>query len=143
MIGAVPPVRTKALARGEALFRQGDAKTGVFEVTLGRLRLERRTFDGRLVVLHTARAGELFAEASLFADAYHCDAVAITDAVVDVYDKAALLADLAPRARKTALSPPWPVTCRRLGPAWSSATCARPGSASCSGWICGPVPPGR
>jgi Spy/CpxP family protein refolding chaperone len=56
-----------------------------------------------LVLLHTARAGELFAEASLFADAYHCDAVAITDAVVEVYDKAALLADLGAAASESGL----------------------------------------
>jgi CRP-like cAMP-binding protein len=94
MIGDVAPTRSRSLARGECLFRQGDATHGVFRVARGRLRLERRTFDGRLVVLHTARAGELFAEASLFADTYHCDAVAVTDAVVEVYGKAALLAAL-------------------------------------------------
>ncbi|HYF53467.1 MAG TPA: Crp/Fnr family transcriptional regulator, partial [Salinarimonas sp.] len=63
-------------------------------VVRGCLRLERRTVDGRLVVLHTARAGELFAEASLFANAYHCDAVATSVAVVEVYDKAGLIAEL-------------------------------------------------
>jgi hypothetical protein len=40
----------------------------VFEVLAGRLRLVRRTIDDHLVVLHTARAGELFAESTLFAD---------------------------------------------------------------------------
>ena len=94
MIGDVPPSSVRHLARGQALFRQGDGTFGVFRITRGCVRLERRTFDGRLVVLHTARAGELFAEASLFAYAYHCDAVAVTDAVVEVYDKPALLADL-------------------------------------------------
>ncbi len=94
MIGDVPPASTRRLARGGVLFRQGDATFGVFRVVHGRVRLERRTLDGRLVILHTARAGELFAEASLFAGAYHCDALAITDAVVEVYDRSALLADL-------------------------------------------------
>lgn len=94
MIGDVPLSIVRHLDRGQALFRQGDATFGVFRIARGRVRLERRTFDGRLVVLHTPRAGELFAEASLFADAYHCDAVAVTEASVEVYDKAALLADL-------------------------------------------------
>jgi CRP-like cAMP-binding protein len=94
MIGPVAPARARTLARGDALFRQGDDAVAIFRVTRGRLRLERRTLDGRLVVLHTARAGELFAEAALFAGAYHCDAVAVTDAAVEIYDKAALLADL-------------------------------------------------
>lgn len=94
MIGNIAAGRVRALTKGETLFRQGESTYAVFGVTRGRLRLERRTFDGRFIVLHTARAGELFAEASLFADAYHCDAVAATDAVVEIYDKAALIADL-------------------------------------------------
>jgi CRP-like cAMP-binding protein len=102
VIGAVAPARTRTLARGDVLFRQGDRAVAIFRVVHGRFRLERRTLDGRLVVLHTARAGELFAEASLFADAYHCDAVAVTDAVVEVYDKPALLADLGASASASA-----------------------------------------
>jgi CRP-like cAMP-binding protein len=54
------------LARGDLLFQQGDRAAAVYFVEKGCLRLERRTFDGRVVTLHTARAGELFAEASLF-----------------------------------------------------------------------------
>ena len=53
----------------------------------GRLRLIRRTVDDHLVILHTARRGEFFAEASLFADAYHCDAVAAAPSSVRVYPK--------------------------------------------------------
>ena len=64
---------------GATLFRQGDAVTAIFEVETGRLRLVRHAIDGHPIVLHTARAGELFAEAALFAKAYHCDAVAVTD----------------------------------------------------------------
>ena len=86
--------RTRTLQAGEFLFRQGDAATFVFAIEQGQLRLERRTFDGRLVPLHLARAGETFAEAALFADRYHCDAVALTDAVVKVLPKAALLVEL-------------------------------------------------
>jgi CRP/FNR family transcriptional regulator, dissimilatory nitrate respiration regulator len=86
--------RTRTLQAGEFLFRQGDAAMFVFAIEQGQLRLERRTFDGRLVPLHLARAGETFAEAALFADRYHCDAVALTDAVVKVLPKAALLVEL-------------------------------------------------
>jgi CRP-like cAMP-binding protein len=39
------------------------------------------------VILHTARRGEFFAEASLFADAYHCDAVAVPQSTLRVYQK--------------------------------------------------------
>ena len=86
--------KTRTLEAGEFLFRQGDAATFVFAIEHGQLRLERRTFDGRLVPLHLARAGETFAEAALFADRYHCDAVALTDAVVKALPKAVLLAEL-------------------------------------------------
>jgi CRP-like cAMP-binding protein len=86
--------KTRTLEAGEFLFRQGDTAKFVFAIERGQLRLERRTFDGRLVPLHLARAGETFAEAALFADRYHCDAVALTDAVVKALPKAALLVEL-------------------------------------------------
>lgn len=44
--------------------------------------------------MFTARPGERFAEASLFAERYHCDAVAVSDAVGACYPKAACLARL-------------------------------------------------
>ena len=86
--------KTRTLEAGEFLFRQGDTAKFVFAIERGQLRLERRTFDGRLVPLHLARAGETFAEAALFADRYHCDAVALTGAVVKALPKAALLVEL-------------------------------------------------
>lgn len=84
--------KLRVLEAGEALFRQGDRATAIFAVEQGRLRLIRHTIDNRPVTLHTARAGELFAEAALFADRYHCDAVAAADSRVHVYPKRALLA---------------------------------------------------
>jgi CRP-like cAMP-binding protein len=84
--------KTRALAAGEVLFRQGDRANAIFEVAQGRMRLIRHTIDNRPVTLHTARAGELFAEAALFADRYHCDAVAASESRVHVYPKRALLA---------------------------------------------------
>ena len=77
----------RVLAPGELLFRQGDPATAIRKVESGRLRLIRRTVDDHLVILHTARRGEFFAEASLFADAYHCDAVAAAQSSVRVYQK--------------------------------------------------------
>src|SRR5215467_734618 len=77
----------RALAPGELLFRQGDQAVAIYKVESGRLRLIRRTVDDHLVILHTARRGEFFAEASLFADAYHCDAVAAAPSSVRVYPK--------------------------------------------------------
>jgi CRP-like cAMP-binding protein len=77
----------RVLATGELLFRQGDRAAAIYKVESGRLRLIRRTVDDHLVILHTARRGEFFAEASLFAEAYHCDAVAAAQSRVRVYPK--------------------------------------------------------
>jgi CRP-like cAMP-binding protein len=82
------------LAADEVLFRQGDRAAAIYRVERGRLRLVRRTLDGHLVILHTARRGEFFAEASLFAETYHCDAVAAASSRIRVYPKAKVLAAL-------------------------------------------------
>ena len=66
----------RSLARHEVLFRQGDKVTAIYFIEEGRLRLERRTFDGRLLFLGTTPAGEFFVAAALFSDTFHCDAVA-------------------------------------------------------------------
>jgi CRP-like cAMP-binding protein len=84
--------RRRALAPDEALFRQGDRALANYAVESGRLRLVRHTVDDRCAVLHTARAGELFAEAALFATAYQCDAVAAAPSAVRIYPKRDLLA---------------------------------------------------
>jgi CRP/FNR family transcriptional regulator, dissimilatory nitrate respiration regulator len=81
----------RVLAPGELLFRQGDPAAAIYKVETGRLRLIRRTVDDHLVILHTARRGEFFAEASLFAEAYHCDAVAAVQSRVRVYQKAMVM----------------------------------------------------
>ena len=81
----------RVLAPGELLFRQGDWAAAIYKVESGRLRLIRRTIDDHLVILHTARQGEFFAEASLFAEAYHCDAVATVQSRVRVYPKAMVM----------------------------------------------------
>jgi CRP-like cAMP-binding protein len=77
----------RVLALGELLFRQGDRAGAIYKVETGRLRLIRRTIDDHLVILHTARRGEFFAEASLFAETYHCDAIAAVQSSVRVYPK--------------------------------------------------------
>jgi len=96
---ALPPTLeagsvVRVLAPGELLFRQGDRAAAIYKIESGRLRLIRRTVDDHLVILHTARRGEFFAEASLFADAYHCDAVAAAQSSVRVYLKEVVLAAL-------------------------------------------------
>ena len=82
----------RTLEADETLFRQGDKTFAVFEVEEGRVRLIRHTIDSHPVVLHTARKGELFAEAALFARNYQCNAVAAEASRVRAYPKPALLA---------------------------------------------------
>jgi CRP-like cAMP-binding protein len=77
----------RSLAAGAALFRQGDTTFGIFLLINGRIHLQRITPDGAAVSIHLARAGELFAEASLFSDHYHCDAIAEVDSEVSIYPK--------------------------------------------------------
>jgi CRP-like cAMP-binding protein len=81
----------RVLAPGDLLFAQGDRAAAIYRVESGRLRLIRRTIDDHLVILHTARRGEFFAEASLFAETYHCDAVAAAQSRVRVYPKAIMM----------------------------------------------------
>ena len=97
--GVLPPSLeagsvVRVLASGELVVRQGDRAEAIYRVETGRLRLIRRTIDDHLVILHTAGRGEFFAEASLFAEAYHCDAVAAAQSRVRVYPKTIVMAAL-------------------------------------------------
>ena len=83
----------RALKAGEVLFRAEQRTVGLYEVITGKLRLVRVDRAGREALLHVAVAGETLAEASLFASAYHCDAIATTNAVVRFYPKAIVLAE--------------------------------------------------
>ena len=65
------------LNRGEYVFLQGDKTHGMFAVMDGKVQLQRHTQARVMVITHTAKIGETFAEASLFSDHFHCDAVAI------------------------------------------------------------------
>jgi CRP-like cAMP-binding protein len=97
LLRSVPPARVirREAARGETVFRQGAAATALFVVEKGRIRLVRTLHDGTSVTLHVAEAGESFAEASLSAENYHCDAIAEVPSVVLCLPKRDLLAVLA------------------------------------------------
>lgn len=85
----------RKLKAGEALFRQGDKTVGLCEIVEGSVRLARVGRAGNEIVLHAAAAGDTIAEASLFSSAYHCDAIASSDAVVRIYPKKAMIAAFA------------------------------------------------
>jgi CRP-like cAMP-binding protein len=83
--------RQRTLEAGESLFRQGDQTYGIFAIENGRVQMVRYDIHGRSLVLFTAVKGELFAEAALFSETYHCDAVAVTEATVRIYPRSILL----------------------------------------------------
>lgn len=85
----------------DVLFRQGEAVSQMFMLEAGRVQLVRYLGDGSSVTLHVARSGETFAEASLFAASYHCDAVAETDCLVHTVSKAELLATMSTNSEAT------------------------------------------
>ena len=78
LIGALPSskVTRLRLERGATVFSQGDPASAVYVVEEGRVRLFRILEDGAALILYVAGAGETFAEASLSATHYHCDAIA-------------------------------------------------------------------
>jgi CRP/FNR family transcriptional regulator, dissimilatory nitrate respiration regulator len=80
-------LETRSLARNEVLFRQGDRVAAIYFVEQGRMRLERHTFDGRALILGTTGADQFFVEAALFAEVFHCDAVAAETTRVRIYPK--------------------------------------------------------
>lgn len=82
------------LARGEVLFARGDTPWGMFLLETGRMRLRRIGKDGDEMTIAAIQAGRTFAEASLFSDVYHCDAVADEDSQVLVLPPKIVLAGL-------------------------------------------------
>ncbi len=76
--------RDRELAAGETLFRSGDPVLSLFLVIAGVLRLTRALPHGAQLTLQRAGPGAILAEASLFADNYHCDASASEDSVLRV-----------------------------------------------------------
>ncbi len=96
------PERT--LDEGETLFRRDDEVEWAFLVREGQISLRRALQDGGLLTLHTAEATELVAEASLFADRYHCDAVTEMPTKVSLISKTELKASLEISATSKRLS---------------------------------------
>lgn len=71
-----PPGTLHSLGVGHHLFRLGDPVNAMYAVIEGEIALERVSKEGARLVLQRAGPGMLLAEASLFAQHYHCDAVA-------------------------------------------------------------------
>ena len=74
--------RAQVLASGAVLFRAGDPVVSLYLVEDGAVNLVRSLPHGAELTLQRAGAGAVLAEGSLFAAAYHCDALAVTSARV-------------------------------------------------------------
>src|ERR1051325_440867 len=69
----------EALRAGSTLFRQGDPIRHYYVVRSGCVHLVRWGADGTGAVMQRALEGSVLAESSVFASAYHCDAVCLSD----------------------------------------------------------------
>lgn len=81
-------------AKDTTLFRAGDPVQFAHVVDHGRVALQRVLPGGDILTLHVVGAGELVAQASLFAKTYHCDGVCVTDTTVAALPKAKAVAML-------------------------------------------------
>ena len=86
--------QNRTIPPGGVLFRRDDAVRSMFLVQVGAVALERPLADGTALTLHKAKEGELIAEASLFADTYHCDAIAKKRTIVAYVPRAVFLTRL-------------------------------------------------
>lgn len=88
------PEWRRALDPGAYLFHRGDPVGFVFVVTEGTVELVRSQPDGKPIVLQRADRHAVLAEASLYSDTYHCDAIAAVPSDVIALSRATLLARL-------------------------------------------------
>ena len=93
----------RELSRDEELFAQGQIALNIYEVIHGSVQLQRHTLSGRTIAIHTAKPGELLAEAALFSSHYHCSAVAKTASTLRCYPKAKVRASVAKDPNKMQL----------------------------------------
>ncbi len=92
------PSRAHAFGAGNYLFRQGDAVHALHRIVDGEVHLVRLQANGGQLVLQRARAGSVLAEASLFSEHYHCDAVAVGPTRTQSIDKVDMRSALKERA---------------------------------------------
>jgi CRP/FNR family transcriptional regulator, dissimilatory nitrate respiration regulator len=103
--------REHGFTAGQYLFHAGDAVKAMFVVASGEVVLLRHGATGGMVTLQRAGGGAIVAEASLFAQSYHCDAQARAATRVHVVDRAELRARL---RRDALLAEAWAAHLARL-----------------------------
>jgi CRP-like cAMP-binding protein len=81
LLSALGVRRRRVPVRG-MVFRSKQPVRSLFIVESGSVQLTRTLAHGAEVTLQRALAGQVLAEASIFSDHYHCDAVALEDCVL-------------------------------------------------------------
>ncbi len=89
------PFTERQFGAGEYLFHQGDEVRFLYRILMGSAQLIRHQMHGSTLILQRADAGAVLAEASMFSDRYHCDAVAAAPVCALVIGKAAMRGALA------------------------------------------------
>ena len=83
--------KSRRLAQGDYLFRQSDAVHFMFIVESGSVELLRHQADGSSIVVQRAGGQTILAEASLYSEVYHCNAVGVVAARVFELPRAVLV----------------------------------------------------
>lgn len=85
------PNSVRHLKQGQYLFHSEDRIASVFVVLAGEVHLIRHHKSGGSAILQRALPNSILGEASLFTSNYHCDAVAQSDATLQVFNKSKVL----------------------------------------------------
>lgn len=84
-------IRLRDCQAGEQIFGIGETSQAMFYLLSGEVHLQRYSASGDLIIIHRAGANSYFAEASLFAPAYHCDAIVAQRAKIAMLNKQIIL----------------------------------------------------
>ncbi len=84
----MPNGRMQRVEKGGYLFHARDKVHLMHRIAEGEVHLVRQTEDGAKMVFQRAGPGDILAEASLYARAYHCDGQAIEESVVQTLARA-------------------------------------------------------
>lgn len=87
--------RRRELAKESYLFHQGDEVKSVFVVETGSIELTRFQENGAPLILQRAGPGAFLAEASVYSEIYHCDALAAEACLIHEWERSAFLKLLA------------------------------------------------
>ena len=93
-LNSFEPREIKYLNKGDVLFERNQSVEYIYVVQHGKVKLLRNTIDGNPVVLHLALTGESLAEAALFSDHYHCQALADAACEIQCFAKTEILDNL-------------------------------------------------